>query len=100
LQRKESFVSALALPLEHQPHYEPMPAGMPDDLAILATELRSSRQRPLLLRSTSNLNRIEELLLEAIVRAHPNREAALDRLMDDITADDAAVSSGARGIDD
>jgi hypothetical protein len=57
-----------------------------DDMTALSAELQRSRRRPLLLRSTTNLNRIEDLLLEAIVRTHPNRERALDRLMGDLVS--------------
>jgi hypothetical protein len=46
--------------------------------------VQRSRRRPLLLRSTANLNRVEDLLLEAVVRTHPNRERALDRLLDEV----------------
>lgn len=55
-----------------------------DDMAALSAEVRNSRRRPLLLRSATQLNKIEDLLLEAVVRTHPNREHALDRLMDDL----------------
>ena len=61
-------------------------------MAVLSAELRRSRRRPLLLRSTTNLNRVEDLLLEAIVRTHPNREDALDRLLADVSDDEAAVT--------
>jgi hypothetical protein len=61
-----------------------------DDMAALSAELHRTRRRPLLLRSTTNLNRIEDLLLGAVLRTHPNREQALDRLLADvIVADDA-----------
>jgi hypothetical protein len=58
--------------------------------------LKRSRRRPLLLRSTTNLNRIEDLLLEAVVRTHPNREVAFDRLLDHVTADDIDADESRR----
>jgi hypothetical protein len=70
--------------LDHHPRAEAALDAALDDMAALSAELHRSRRRPLLLRSTSNLNRIEDLLLEAIVRTHPNRERALDRLMGDL----------------
>ena len=66
--------------------------GALDDIAVLSAELRRSRRRPLLLRSATNLNRVEDLLLEAVVRSHPNRENALDRLLADVSADDRAAA--------
>jgi hypothetical protein len=70
--------------IDHHPRAEVALDGALDDMAALSAELQRSRRRPLLLRSATNLNRIEDLLLEAIVRTHPNRERALDRLMDDV----------------
>ena len=77
----------LAEALEHHAQVESALDGALDDMAVLSAELRRSRRRPLLLRSTTNLNRVEDLLLEAIVRAHPNREDALDRLLADVSDD-------------
>jgi hypothetical protein len=65
--------------------------GALDDMAVLSAELRRSRCRPLLLRSTTNLNRVEDLLLEAVVRTHPNGDAGLDRLLADVTLDETAA---------
>jgi hypothetical protein len=73
--------------IEHHPQAEIALDGAIDDMAALSAELQQSRRRPLLLRSTTNLNRIEDLLLEAVIRTHPNRERALDRLMDDVVCD-------------
>jgi len=70
--------------LDHHPHREAALDAALDDMAALSAELRQSRRRPLLLRSTSNLNRIEDMLLEAIVRTHPHRERALDRILGDM----------------
>ena len=70
--------------IEHHPRAETALDTALDDMAALAAELNRSRRRPLLLRSTTNLNRIEDLLLEAIVRTHPNRERALDHLLSDL----------------
>ena len=70
--------------IEHHPHAEMALDGAIDDMAALSAELAQSRRRPLLLRSTTHLNRIEDLLLEAVIRTHPNRELALDRLMNDV----------------
>jgi len=70
--------------IDQHPRAEAALDGAIDDMAALSAELARSRRRPLLLRSKTNLNRIEDLLLEAIVRTHPNRERALDRLMDDV----------------
>ena len=70
--------------------------GALDDMAVLSAELRRSRRRPLLLRSATNLNRVEDLLLEAIVRSHPNRENALDRLLADVSEDDATAIAAER----
>ena len=82
--------------LDHHPHAEAALDQALDDMAALSAELQQSRRRPLLLRSTTSLNRIEDLLLEAIIRTHPNRERALDRLMGDVvdSAPDAAVAVG------
>jgi hypothetical protein len=77
----------LAEAIEHHAQVEAALDGALDDMAVLSAELRRSRRRPLLLRSTTNLNRVEDLLLEAIVRAHPNRENALDRLLADVSDD-------------
>src|SRR5206468_10320627 len=75
--------------LERHPRSEAALDAALDDMAALSAELQRSRRRPLLLRSTTNLNRIEDLLLEAVIRTHPNRERALDRLLGDvIEADD------------
>ena len=74
--------------IDHHPRAEAALDSAIDDMAALSAELQRSRRRPLLLRSTTNLNRIEDLLLEAIVRTHPNRERALDRLMDDVVCGD------------
>ena len=70
--------------IDRHPRAEAALDGALDDMAALSAELQRSRRRPLLLRSTTSLNRIEDMLLEAIVRTHPNRERALDRLMDDL----------------
>ena len=83
----------LAEAIEHHAQVEAALDGALDDMAVLSAELRRSRRRPLLLRSTTNLNRVEDLLLEAIVSAHPNRENALDRLLADVSeADDGTVA--------
>lgn len=70
--------------------------GALEDMAVLSAELRRSRRRPLLLRSATNLNRVEDLLLEAIVRTHPNRVDALDRLLADVSDDDTAAAAEER----
>ena len=71
--------------LDAHPHLDTALDGALDDMAAMLTaELHGSRRGPLLLRSTRDLNRVEDLLLDAIVRAHPNREHALDHLLDDI----------------
>lgn len=76
---------------------EALDAALADmaDMAALSAELRDSRNRPLLLRSTTSLDRIEDLLLEAVVRAHPNRERALDRLLDEVSPFDASAAPSA-----
>ena len=76
--------------IDHHPHADAALDSALDDMAALSAELQQSRRRPLLLRSTTNLNRIEDLLLEAIVRTHPNRERALDRLMGDLACPEIA----------
>ena len=81
----------LAEAIEHHAQVEAALDGALDDMAILSAELRRSRRRPLLLRSTTNLNRVEDLLLEAIVRSHPNRENALDRLLADVSEADGVT---------
>ncbi len=86
----------LAEAIEHHAQVEAALDGALDDMAVLSAELRRSRRRPLLLRSTTNLNRVEDLLLEAIVRAHPNREDALDRLLADVTGDETPVAAEER----
>ncbi len=80
----------IAEAIEHHAQVEAALDGALDDMAVLSAELRRSRRRPLLLRSTTNLHRVEDLLLEAIVRAHPNREDALDRLLADVSADETS----------
>jgi hypothetical protein len=77
--------------LDHHPRAEAALDGALDDMAALSAELARSRRRPLLLRSATNLNRIEDLLLEAIVRTHPNREHALDLLMGDLACAEVAT---------
>ena len=83
----------LAEAIEHHAQVEAALDGALDDMAVLSAELRRSRRRPLLLRSATNLNRVEDLLLEAIVRSHPNREDALDRLLADVSEEEGAVAS-------
>jgi len=80
--------------LDRHPRSEAALDAALDDMAALSAELQRSRRRPLLLRSTTNLNHIEDLLLEAVIRTHPNRERALDRLMGDLT--DVAVEPDER----
>ena len=58
-----------------------------DDSTALAAAMEHSRRAPLLLRSTATLNRMEEMMLEAVVRTHPNRDRALDRLLADVADD-------------
>ena len=70
----------------HPNHEAALDAAL-DDMALLSAEVRDSRRRPLLLRSTTHLNQIEDLLLEAVVRTHPNRERALDHLMADLAGE-------------
>ena len=92
----------LADVLERHANAEAALDGALDDMTVLSAELSRSRRRPLLLRSTTNLNRVEDLLLEAILRTHPNAEHALDRLLDDVNADDApveAVAAHAANVD-
>ena len=86
----------LAEAIEHHAQVEAALDGALDDMAVLSAELRRSRRRPLLLRSTTNLNRVEDLLLEAIVRAHPNREDALDRLLADVSDEESVTAIEAR----
>ena len=43
----------------------------------------------------SQLDRIEDLLLEAIIRTHPNQVGALDRLLGDVVGDAAIDDSDA-----
>jgi hypothetical protein len=82
----------LADAIENHPISDEALDGALADIAALSAELRHSRSRPLLLRSTTNLDRIEDLLLEAVVRTHPNRERALDRLLDEVTLGDDTVA--------
>ena len=77
--------------ISHHPRAEAALDTALDDMAALSAELHRSRRRPLLLRSTTNLNRIEDLLLEAIVRTHPNRECALDHLLGDLACPEVEV---------
>ena len=67
-----------------------------DDMAALSAELHRSRRRPLLLRSTTSLNRMEDLLLGAVLRTHPNRERALDRLLNEVVPVDDVDEESAR----
>ena len=77
----------LAAALDHHPRRERALDQLADDVAALSAEMERTRRGPLLLRSTASLNRMEEMLLEAVVRTHPNRGRALDRLLDDIAGD-------------
>jgi hypothetical protein len=89
--------------VDHHPHAEAALDHALDDMASLSAQVQHSRRRPLLLRSTTSLNRIEDLLLEAIVRTHPNRERALDRLMGDVAVssnETVAVAVAERGDPD
>lgn len=70
--------------------------GALDDMAVLSAELRRSRRRPLLLRSATNLHRVEDLLFEAVLRSHPNRGDALDRLLADVSDHDTTATAEAR----
>jgi hypothetical protein len=85
----------IAEAIEHHAEVEAALDAALDDMASLSAELRRSRRRPLLLRSTTNLHRVEDLLLEAIVRAHPNQENALDRLLADVSADETSDAARA-----
>jgi hypothetical protein len=78
----------LAEAFDHHRNREPALDAALDDMAVLSAEVNRSRQRPLLLRSTAKLGQIENLLLEAIIRTHPNGERALDRLMADVSTHD------------
>jgi hypothetical protein len=78
----------LAEAFDHHRHREAALDAALDDMAVLSAEVNRSRQRPLLLRSTAKLGQIEDLLLEAIIRSHPNGERALDRLMADVSTHD------------
>ena len=75
---------------DHHFHSEAALDAALDDMAVLSAEVTRLRQRPLLLRSTQQLGQIEDLLLEAVIRSHPNGERALDRLMADVSAEDEA----------
>jgi hypothetical protein len=79
----------LAAAVDHHPRRERALDHLADDVAALSAEMERTRRGPLLLRSTASLNRMEELLLEAVVRTHPNRGRALDRLLDDVAGDGA-----------
>jgi len=78
----------LAQAFDHHRHREAALDAALDDMAVLSAEVNRSRQRPLLLRSTAKLEQIEDLLLAAIIRTHPNGEQALDRLMADVSTHD------------
>lgn len=78
----------LAEAFAHHSHREAALDAALDDMATLSAEVSRSRRRPLLLRSTAKLGQVEDLLLEAIIRAHPNGERALDRLMADVSTHD------------
>jgi len=98
-QREESVSAAkleeveerlLAAAIEKHPRSAAAIDRLNEDAQALTAAVDESRRTPLLLRSTANLNRMEELMLEAVVRTHANRDRALDRLLDDI-ADDATM---------
>ena len=78
----------LAAAIDHHPRRDGALDQLADDVSSLSAEVERSRRSPLLLRSTASLNRMEDLLLEAVVRTHPNRERAMDRLLDDVAGDD------------
>ena len=67
-----------------------------DDMAALSVEMHRCRRRPLLLRSTTSLNRMEDLLLGAVLRTHPNRERALDQLLNEVVPLDEGDEERAR----
>jgi hypothetical protein len=77
----------LAAALERYENVDGALDGALDDMSALNAELHRTRRRPLLLRSATSLNRMEDLLLEAVVRAHPNAERAFDRLLDDVAGE-------------
>jgi hypothetical protein len=81
---QEAEDQLLSAVIDHHPRAESALDAALDDLTALRSELHESRRQPLLLRSTRKLNRIEDLLLEAIVRTHPNRERALDSMLADL----------------
>jgi hypothetical protein len=82
--------------LERHAHADVALTGVVDDISALTAELHDSRRRPLLLRSTTSLNRVEDRLLEAVLRTHPNRERAFDRLLEDISNDQDGELTRAR----
>lgn len=67
-----------------------------DDMESLSDRVRHSRRRPLLLRSAASLQRVEDLLLDAVLQTHPNAERALDRLMEEVSPESSSVEERAR----
>lgn len=61
---------------------------MLDDLDLMEQSRRGAR-RELPAGNPNQHERMEDLLLEAVVRTHPNRDAALSRLLGDVCGDAA-----------
>jgi hypothetical protein len=77
--------------VENHPRRDAALDRVADDATALSAAMDEYRRSPLLLRSTANLNQIEDLMLDAIVRTHPHRDRGLDRLLDDIAGDGPAL---------
>ena len=78
----------LAAAVAHHPNSDTALEALLDDLDLMERS-RSSTPRSLPAGEPSLNLRMEDLLLEAIVRTHPNRDAALDRLLSDACGDAA-----------
>lgn len=81
----------LAQSLRSHPNRDTAIDAALDDMETLSAEIRDCRRRPLLLRSATQLNQVEDLLLEAVIRTHPNRDRALARLMDDLCCEEPSL---------
>ena len=90
--------SLLAHAIERHPGRERAITHLLSDIERPAG-LNEPARRSLLGGSTSSLERIEDLLFEAVVRTHPNRGLAIDRLLGDVVGDAADIDDGDALVD-
>jgi hypothetical protein len=91
LERSEEGLLAAAL--AHHPHCAAALDALLDDVEQVDDATAAESRRVLPTGDVAREQRMEDLLLEAIVRTHPNRDAALDRLLADACGDAALEGS-------